>query len=148
MIDETELKKGATVALGAFSRLSGKGSTFGYDRDSLAWVENYIDSHRDEFSAEESQAFIGLVGVYLGECVCRAYGGSWKEKDGAWGVFFDDGGAAFPFAKARKLVEDGLIAGESITSFFDVLPTILKLKTGSVITNLYRSLTRIFRRAV
>jgi hypothetical protein len=147
MTDETELGEGAAVALGVFRRLSGN-SKFGYDRESLAWVENYIESHRAGFTAEESQAFIGLVGAYLGECVRQAYGGSWTEKDGAWAIVFEHGGGAFPFSKSRKLMEDGLSGAESITSFFDVLPTILKLTRRSAITNLCQSLIRGFRRRV
>jgi hypothetical protein len=126
MSDEIQPQETATVALGAFRRLSGRGDQLGYDRRSLAWVEDYIDSNRKNFSAEESEAFIGLVGAYLGECVRQTYGGHWKQLDGAWGIFFDEGGAAFPFSKAKKLVENAPVSG-SITSFFDVLPTILKL---------------------
>jgi hypothetical protein len=126
MLTEAEIEKEATVALSAFRRLSGKGVKLGFDRTSLAWVESYIDSNRETSSTSEAQAFIGLVGVYLGECVRQAYGGSWKEKDGDWGIFFNDNSAAFPFNKARKLVENGLAAGDSITGLFDVLPVILK----------------------
>lgn len=129
MADEVSRQEDVAVALGAFRRLSERGEAFGFDRDSLAWVEDYIESNRGTFSEREVEAFIGLVGLYLGECVRQKYGGHWDQKDGKWGIFFDNNAVAFPFAKAHKFVKEGLAGGQSITSFFEVLPVVLKRKT-------------------
>ena len=125
MSDEIQVQEVATAAVGAFRRLSARGPSFGYDRDSLSWVEEYIESNRGKFSELEIKTLTQFVGAYLGECVRQKYGGSWNQKDGAWGIFFDNNAAAFPFAKAQKFMEDGVAAGDSITGFFDIVPFIL-----------------------
>lgn len=70
---------------------------------------------------------VQLIGSYLGECIIRSYGGVWREHDdGTWGVFFDESNAAFPFSKVRKQLEDGVERGDSILSFFEVIPKIFR----------------------
>ena len=125
MSDETQVQEVATAAVEAFRRLSARGQSFGYDRDSLSWVEEYLESNRGKFSELEFKTMIQLAGAYLGECVRQKYGGNWSQRDGAWGIFFDNKTAAFPFAKAQKFMEYGLAAGDSITGFFDIVPLIL-----------------------
>ena len=125
MSDEIQVQEVATAAVEAFRRLSGSGQSFGYDRESLSWVEDYLESNRGKFSEHEFKSLIQLVGAYLGECIRQKYGGSWNQKEGAWGIFFDNKTAAFPFAKAQKFMQDGLAAGDSITGFFDIVPLIL-----------------------
>jgi hypothetical protein len=125
MPNEVKIEEVARGAHGVFGRLSGRGEAFGYDRDSLAWVENYLESNRGKLTEPEFNSLIQLTGAYLGECVRQAYGGQWLQKDGAWGIFFERNNAAFPFAKAQKFMESGLAAGDSITGFFDVVPLIL-----------------------
>jgi hypothetical protein len=125
MSDEIRVQEVATVALGMFRRLSARGQTLGYDRDSLSWVEDYLESNREKFSELEFTTLTQLVGAYLGECVRQTYGGSWNQREGAWGIFFDSKTAAFPFAKAQKFMENGLAGGDTITGFFDIVPLIL-----------------------
>ena len=125
MSDEIQVQEVASAAVEAFRRLSARGQAFGYDRDSLSWVEEYLESNRGKFSELEFKSMIQLVGAYLGECVRQKYGGNWNRKDGTWGIVFDNKTAAFPFAKAQTFMEDGLAAGDSITGFFDIVPLIL-----------------------
>ncbi|HEX6045389.1 MAG TPA: hypothetical protein VFZ22_12940 [Pyrinomonadaceae bacterium] len=66
-----------------------------------------------------------MFGSFLGECIIRCYGGTWKQDESrVWCVAFDDKNAAFPFAKVAKQMDNGLEDG--IASFFNVMPLIFK----------------------
>jgi hypothetical protein len=68
-----------------------------------------------------------MIGSYFGECIIHTYGGTWREHNGRWGIFFDDSNAVFPFSKVSKQFQDGLDGGHSILSFFELIaPVILK----------------------
>jgi hypothetical protein len=65
-----------------------------------------------------------VFGSFLGECIVRCYGGTWKQHDGVWCVAFDEKNVAFPFAKVAKQMDNGLEDG--IASYFDVIPIVFK----------------------
>lgn len=112
--------------------LSGLGEEFGYNPASIQWVEGYIERLRNsgQFNDEvKVNNLVEMFGSFLGECVVRNYGGEWRNEDGRWGVYFGDKSAAFPFSKVKKLFDNGLEGGDSISSFYSVLPQIL-LKTN------------------
>jgi hypothetical protein len=58
--------------------------------------------------------------------VIRTFGGTWAHLDGSWGVQLDAKNAVFPFAKVLKQLENG--AGDSVLSFFTVIPRVFKGK--------------------
>jgi hypothetical protein len=117
----------ARKARSFFSVASKCGDKFGYDRESLAWVEGFIEERRlrKDITAEERTTLVQLIGSYLGECVIQAYGGVWREHNNDWGVFFENSSAAFPFRKVWRQFESGISGGDSIVGFFDVVPEIL-----------------------
>ena len=98
-------------------------SNFGYNRESVAWVEGYIERYRSgtDLNAEVTEGLISVIGSFLGECIIHCYGGTWERdgKYGIWGVSFNESNAAFPFSKVRKQIENGIDAGDSILSFFN-----------------------------
>ena len=97
-----------------------------YDRDSVAWVSDYIERVRLHLDEASLDGLVNWIGSFLGECLIGNYGGEWRESEGMWGVFFseaNDKNAAFPFNKVRKQLVNG--AGDSILSFYDVIPIIL-----------------------
>ena len=44
--------------------------------------------------------------------------------EGAWGVLFGEGNTAYPFAKVRKQFDHGREGGDSVHSFYRVIPVI------------------------
>jgi hypothetical protein len=108
----------AIERLGPVSRLD-----FGLNRESVEWVEGFIERQRErlDFDPANLGALADVLGSFLGECLVVATGGEWFRDDeiGAWGVRFPNGSAAFPFAKVDKQFREGLVGGESISSFYD-----------------------------
>lgn len=122
MIPEETIRENARTVIERFRPLSNLGAKFGYNHDSVAWVEGFLErQHQTEIAATDVEILVQLVGSYLGECIIRTYGGVWRERDGTWGVFFDELNAAFPFDKVRKQLENGVEGGDSILSFFEVI---------------------------
>ena len=99
---------------------------FGYTQESVEWLQGYIERLRnsEEFdNVDVKNKLISMFGSFLGECVVRCYGGTWKlHESGMWCVAFNDDNMAFPLAKVEKQMDYGLEDG--IASFFKVIPTI------------------------
>lgn len=58
---------------------------FGYTRESVEWLEGYIERLRQsgEFQAEATKdKLVSVFGSFLGECIVRCYGGVWAERGG------------------------------------------------------------------
>ena len=117
-----QIAENVRLALGKLGPISE--IDFGLNRESVQWVEGFVERQRAQpgFDPARLSGLIGVVGSFLGECiVARTTGGwHWSATDGSWGVRFDDGSVAFPFAKTRKLFADGVAGGDSILSFYDV----------------------------
>ena len=99
------------------------GVELGYDAASVEWVDGFIERQRVRLQGDEARGLINVIGAFVGECVVANYGGSWRaDEGGAWGVYFDDGNAAFPFAKVRKQFDNGREGGDSVHSFYSTIP--------------------------
>ncbi|GAC1446836.1 MAG: hypothetical protein NVSMB56_09330 [Pyrinomonadaceae bacterium] len=100
-----------------------------YDEQSLVWLENYIERTRKEFDANTTNNLVSVFGSFLGECVRHKFGGRCVEVDGQWAICFGeatDKSVAYPFNKVRKFFERGLESGDSLVSFYKVIPVIFK----------------------
>src|SRR5260370_36585582 len=119
-----QIKQNASLVISECGPLSGM-PQFGLNRDSLIWVEGYIERLRDqpEFDGPAVSSLIGVFGSFLGECLIAAAGGDWhwSQAQQRWGVSFPNGTQAFPFAKVHRLFTNGLGAGQSIVSFYDIV---------------------------
>ena len=100
---------------------------FGFNRDSVAWVEGLIERERErrgvtDTMEEVPEGLVNTFGAFLGESLIMATGGSWEwsERQSDWGVTFTAGGGAFPFTKVWKQFKNGLVGGDSILSFYEV----------------------------
>jgi hypothetical protein len=95
---------------------------FGYNRESVAWLEGYIERMGDlgVFNGPGREKLISVFGSFLGECIAQTCGGSWKQRDGAWGIAFDDDHITLPFAAVANQIERGRTFG--IGRFFDMVP--------------------------
>jgi hypothetical protein len=99
---------------------SVSGMDFGYDAASVAWTEGFIERQRGKLDPEGG--IVSVLGSYLGEAIIAAVPGArWEDgDDGVPGILFATGDMAFPFAKVAKQLDDGLEAGESILSFYNI----------------------------
>jgi hypothetical protein len=120
---EDDIKANAEMVVQQLRPLSG--IDFGYTRESVEWLEGYIERLRvsGEFDDEKTKdKLISVFGSFLGECIVRCYGGTWQQHEGVWCVAFRNDGMAFPFAKVAKQMDNGLF--DSIRSFFTAMPAI------------------------
>ncbi len=121
---EEHIRANAEMVIQQLRPLSG--IDFGYTKESVEWLEGYIERLRRsrEFDNDDMKnKLTSVFGSFLGECVVRCYGGMWRQDEaGVWCVAFNDDNVAFPFAKVAKQIDNGLEDG--IASFFKVIPTI------------------------
>ena len=121
---EERIRANAKLAIGRLGPISGLGSEFGYNRVSVEWLDGFIERGRGNIKADDGLAQV--LGSYLGECIIHVYGGGWRERDGRWGIFFDDSNAVFPFSKVQKQIENGRDTGDSVLNFFDMVELVFK----------------------
>ena len=119
---EEQIRANVQLVIRELGPLSGL--DFGLNRESVEWVEGFIERQRSrpDFDENSLDGLVNTLGSFLGECIAVNTGGTWQwsEAQQALGVTFPAGGYAFPFAKVRKAFLQGLEAGESISSFYDV----------------------------
>ncbi|HZS07856.1 MAG TPA: hypothetical protein VFD58_23685 [Blastocatellia bacterium] len=117
------IRENAAIVIAELGPLSDV-REFGFNRDSVVWVEGFIERQRvrPEYDATAVASLTGVLGSFLGECLIAAAGGAWhwSEAQQAWSVAFPNATQAFPFAKVHKLFENGLEGGDSIVSFYDI----------------------------
>ncbi len=100
--------------------------TFGYNADSVEWIEGFIEREREregrDLSKGVPEGLVNTLGSFLGECVVAATGGKWvwSDKQNDWGIKFKSGSIAFPFAKVSKQLANGVQGGDSIVSFYRI----------------------------
>jgi hypothetical protein len=108
------------------------GVTLGYDGPSVEWVDGFIERQRVRFPGAEADGLVNVIGAFVGECVMANYGGRWRRDEHGWGVFFDDGNAAYPFANVRKQFDNGREGGDSVHSFYETIGVIFNKRSDDV----------------
>jgi hypothetical protein len=123
MTDEEKLRANAELVVEHLREASGI-EGFGYNAESVAWLDGFIERQRarPEFDEAAADRLSNTLGSYLGECVVRCYGGEWERQEGSWAVDFGGGNSAFPFNKVRKHLVNG--SGDSVRSWFETIPVI------------------------
>jgi len=148
---EEKIRKNAELVVEGLGPASDL-EDFGYNRESVEWVDGYIERQRKRGgSKQEIESLVQVIGSYLGECIIKSYGGKWGEVEGNLGVMFGEKElpadqpmedsiqtdeelmasgssmeAAFPFAKVAKQFDQGRENGESVIAFFDVIGAMRK----------------------
>jgi hypothetical protein len=128
-MDDSEIQKGilhlqelAVYVVDKFGPLSE--IEFGLNRDSVEWIEGFIERARKRRESEEGvpQGLVNTLGAFLGESIMSVTGGCWhwQETQKDWGILFPSGAMAFPFTKVWRQFESGVQGGDSIVSFYDV----------------------------
>jgi hypothetical protein len=118
-----QIKANARMLIWQLRPLSSAG--FGLNRESVDWLEGYIEQLRQKGQLSDTdrrERLAGVFGSFLGECIIECHGGNWVQREGAWCVAFDDKNAAFPFAKVVKQMENGV--GDGIGGFFRAVPVV------------------------
>lgn len=115
-----KIRKNAELVIAELGRLSGL--EFGFDRNSVAWVEEFIERQRQQGrTCDASSGLVSTLGSYLGEAIISKTGAHWEtDEAGNLAVKFANGDWCYPFAKVAKQFDSGLAAGESIASFYDI----------------------------
>jgi hypothetical protein len=96
-----------------------------FDEASVEWLDGYIERNRENFDDATINKLTGIFGSFLGECICRNFGGVWQETENGLAVTFSDGNGAFPLNKIGKHFRNG--AEDSIYSFYTTIPLIFNL---------------------
>ena len=125
-----QIEANAAMVIQQLRPLSG--IEFGYNRESVEWLEGYIERLRQSNELQDDatrEKLTSVFGSFLGECIVRCYGGAWADREGVWGVAFDSRNAAFPFAKVVKQMQNGLKDG--IGSFFTLIPVVFAKSIGA-----------------
>jgi hypothetical protein len=122
-IDAERLEKiraNAAFVIGELGKLSD--IEFGLDPASVAWTQGFIERQRVHLDGPATDGIVTVLGSYLGEAIIAAVPGTRWEEDagGNLGVLFPGGDMAFPFVKVAKQFADGVAAGESILSFYNI----------------------------
>lgn len=97
-----------------------------YSAEGVKFLEGFIERNKQEIPREEWSGLMNACAAFLGQCLIEQYGGRWAlDAQQNVGVAFDQNNWAYPFAKVSKQFENGL--EDSIDSFFQVLPLVMKL---------------------
>jgi hypothetical protein len=100
------------------------GINFGFNRESVEWVEGFIERYRRSKpgNSEPPSGLVNSFGAFLGESIALSTNERWEwsSEVNAWGILFSNGNWVFPFAKVMKQFENGIEHGESIASFYDI----------------------------
>src|SRR5579872_3340752 len=92
---------------------------FGYNDESVKWLDGYIEYIRkSQWTEEEFNQLVANLGSYLGEAIIAAFGGNWTLDHRGWAVRWDELNRAYPFAKVAKQLRNG--AEDSIYTFYSV----------------------------
>jgi hypothetical protein len=113
------IEANAAIAIEELSALSQR--PFGFDEESVAWVEGFIERQRESLDDGDGRGLVNVLGSYLGQAIVVATGAAWDIDDsGNLGIAFANGDMAYPFNKVGKQLEQGVEGGESILSFYNV----------------------------
>ena len=90
-----------------------------YDERGVSALDDIIERVRTRISEEQTENLILGIGLFLGECIRRKYGGEWVEYEGQGVVMIAEGDYIFPFSKVGKQFDNG--DEDSILGFYHLL---------------------------
>ena len=132
--DLAEVEQIKALAEGVIDQIGPlSGMDFGYNRESVEWLEGYIDHirGREAFAGDAiAEGAINKFGAFLGECFVRCQGGVWVIKNGDWGVDLGEGVVVLPRSKVAKQWRDGREFGDGIAGFFNMAPAVVEAGLG------------------
>lgn len=98
---------------------------FGYNADSVAYLDGFIDRQGESFRANPQAAsrLVSMLGSFVGEATIATYGGQWQDSgDRVCIALTNDKGThfIFPFDKVAKRLSNG--PEDSLAYFFAAIP--------------------------
>jgi len=118
-----QMRKKARKVIEIMYRNQPEGFPFGFNRESVLWLEYHIEALRQSGALEDSDRraeYVELFGAFLGECIILYYGGKWSKDQGAWCIAFGEQRAVSPFVEVENQIEYGSARG--IEAFFGAIP--------------------------
>jgi hypothetical protein len=116
----------ADLAVSTFKDRSG--IDFGFNRDSVAWLDRFIEQQRHVDSSPPAM-IVAVLGSHLGQSMIAAAGGAWdRDENDRVGIRFDSGDWSYPFEVVAKQIQDGGSDGFGALAAYDV--TIQYIATG------------------
>lgn len=98
---------------------------FGYNDESIKWLDDYIEFIRkNQWTDEEFNQIVSNLGSYLGEAIIALLGGQWSLDYRGWAVCWDELNRVYPFVRVARHLKNG--ANESIYSFYAVTRALRK----------------------
>lgn len=82
----------------------------------------FIERQRLRSEPGQTEGLAQTLGCFLGECICRNFGGEWQETEYGPAVVFSDGNACYPLNKVGKQFANG--ADDSVLSFYQTIPVL------------------------
>ena len=106
-----QIKKNAQWVIDNYGPQSGL-PQFGYDPQSIAYLDEFIDRQGASFSSNEqsSDRIVSLLGAFLGEAIIATYGGAWQQSEQGLSLCIQSGGQVHilqPFHKVYKRLTNG-----------------------------------------
>ena len=117
------IRKNAELVVKVFAE--NDGVELDFDESSVEWLDGYIERNRENFDEETVRGLVNVLGSFLGECICRNYGGNWSQDENGLTVKFDELNGVYPFNKIEKHFING--AEDSILSFYQTIPVVFGL---------------------
>lgn len=123
--DEETIAEIKRTAETVFEMLAESGAPAEYGVEALRWLEQLLLKLRGTLDKEGMATYANAVGSFLGECMCRTYGGTWVKKNDNWGVSLGNGRLVLlPFSKVFALFYGG--AEDSFVGMFTLIPRLLE----------------------
>lgn len=82
---------------------------FGFDERSVRWLAEYIEEAKvnGEISGDTAP-YVDVLGSYLGEALCRIYGGVWDEAERGLAVRLPWDDTVYPFQAVERQIRNGV----------------------------------------
>lgn len=92
---------------------------FGYNKESIEWLDAYIEHIRkNPWTEEELNQIVSNLGSFLGEAIIHSFGGEWTLDQRGWAIRWDEFNLVYPFMKVSRHLQNG--QSDSIYSFYSV----------------------------
>ncbi|MFI4862281.1 MAG: hypothetical protein ACIAXF_16575 [Phycisphaerales bacterium JB063] len=106
-----QITKNAQWVIDNFGPESGL-SHFGYDAQSVAYLDTFLDNQGESFRANEQSAdrIVSLLGAFVGEAIVATYGGDWQQSETSLSIAIETSGQiqiVQPFHKVHKRLMNG-----------------------------------------
>jgi hypothetical protein len=106
-----QIKKNAQWVIDNFRPQSGL-EGFGFDEESIAYLDTFIDRQGESFRANEKSLdrIVSLIGAFLGEAIIATYGGHWQQNEARISLVVETGKNTHflqPFQKVHARITNG-----------------------------------------